>query len=191
MAPESETALIQRAQQGDTIAFGELVKAHQTFVYNLALRTVGHPFEAQDLAQEAFIKAWQGLAHYRMESRFSTWLYRIVVNLCYNRNPRLKRDMEALAVDEDEALPSCPPESDPVYVLERNQQRETLIQMVSELPPAYRMLIQLRYQQGLAYDEIAKIMVMPLGTVKTGLFRAHAQLRATLLSCEELGICTN
>ena len=79
-----ERALIHRAQQGDTDAFEELVNQHSQFVYNLALRLLRDPQEAEDLAQEAFIRVWKALPTFRADARFTTWLYRIVANLCYN-----------------------------------------------------------------------------------------------------------
>ncbi len=180
-----EREFIKRARLGDSRAFGELVVLHQSFVYNLALRAVNDPQEAEDLAQEAFVRAWQALPAFRAESRFSTWLYRIVVNLCYNRHPRLKRDMENLSVEENEDLPLTQSAGNPVVEQERKQIRVWLHQKIEELPPTQKMLIQLRYQQELSYEEIAGVMQMPLGTVKTGLFRAHSQLRMAMAGMEE------
>ncbi|MBI4315577.1 MAG: sigma-70 family RNA polymerase sigma factor, partial [Chloroflexi bacterium] len=77
-----EGILIRRAKGGDTEAFGVLVSAHQQFVYNLILRTLGDPHEAEDLSQEAFVRAWLALPNFRQQSQFRTWLYRIATNLC-------------------------------------------------------------------------------------------------------------
>jgi RNA polymerase sigma factor (sigma-70 family) len=182
---DNETLWVRQAQKGDKQAFGELVILHQTFVYNLALRASGNPQEAQDLTQDTFLKAWLSLPQFRLEARFRTWLYRIVINLCYNRNPHLKRELESLSLDESQNLPVYNGEGDPPHTMEVNQQRLFLHQKISELPATYQMLIQLRYHQELSYDEIANIMDMPLGTVKTGLFRAHAQLRTFLVMQNE------
>lgn len=181
MTAERETKLVQHARLGDAQAFGELVLMHQSFVYNLALRGCGDPQEAQDLAQEAFLKAWQALPGFRQEARFSTWLYKIVLNLCYNRRPRLKREMEALPVDDAaESLPLPGEGANPARIMEKNELRALLQQKIQQLTPAQRLLVQLRYQQELSYEEIAEITAMPLGSVKTGLFRTHAALRAAL-----------
>lgn len=182
----NEREFVVQARQGDSRAFGELVLLHQSFVYNLALRAVNDPHEAEDLAQETFIRAWQALPRFRSESRFSTWLYRIVVNLCYNRHPRLKREMEYLSVDENENLSLPQHEENPAEVHENRQIRVLLHQKINELPATQKMLIQLRYQQELSYEDIAVVMQMPLGTVKTGLFRAHSQLRAAMVDMEEV-----
>ncbi|MBN1145911.1 MAG: sigma-70 family RNA polymerase sigma factor, partial [Anaerolineales bacterium] len=94
-----EAQLVQRARRGDTDAFAELLRAHQDFAYNLALRALGDPHEAEDVAQEAFVRAWQALPRFRGDARFRTWLYRIVANLCYNRLPRLRRELSSLGDD--------------------------------------------------------------------------------------------
>lgn len=182
MANEAtERRTVARAQHGDTQAFGELVLAHQTFVYNLALRALGDPLDAQDLAQEAFLRAWQGLTGFRGASSFRTWLYRIVINLCYNRSPQLKRDLARLSIEQDPAaewLPGNLP--DPEQALEAQEQRAFLQRQIEALPTTYRLLVLLRYQQDLSYEEIAQVMGMPLGSVKTGLFRAHARLKQSV-----------
>src|SRR5690349_513730 len=96
MTERSDDELVRRAQTGDTEAFGALVLAHQAFVYNLAWRALDDPHEAEDVAQEAFVRAWLALPNFRAQAQFRTWLYRIVTNLCYNRLPRLRRDLTAL-----------------------------------------------------------------------------------------------
>jgi RNA polymerase sigma-70 factor, ECF subfamily len=182
-----ETRLIQRAQQNDTQAFGELVMAYQSFTYNLALRSLGDPQEAQDAAQEAFLRAWQALPGFRGDCRFSTWLYRIVVNLCFNRRPRLRRDFAAISMDasDEEGWDFPDGGANPLQLVERKEQRAFLHRAIERLPEAYRLLILMRYGQELPYEEIAEILGIPLGTVKTGLFRAKAQLKSTLLDQPE------
>jgi RNA polymerase sigma-70 factor (ECF subfamily) len=182
----NEAVLIQRAKAGDTTAFETLVLAHQDFVYNLALRTLGNSFEAEDVAQDAFVRAWLALPKFRQNARFRTWIYRIVVNLCYNRFPRLRREL-VLLVDEDIAdIPDASEEASPVLRDEMDAQRAYLHSQIDGLPDQYRMLISLRYQDELSYKEIATITELPLGTVKTGLFRAKELLRQALLEPEEM-----
>jgi len=178
-----EKKLVQRAQNGDADALGVLVAEHQQFVYNLALRAVNDPHEAEDLAQEAFVRAWLALPNFRGQSQFRTWLYRIVTNLCYNRLPKLRREMTAMGEDEaadfpDEALVT------PEISLEANERRTFLHQQINSLPESYKILVTLRYQQELSYEEIASVVSLPLGTVKTGLFRAKARLRDALRQYE-------
>lgn len=178
-----EPMLIQRAQAGDTGAFGSLVLLHQDFVYDLALGVLRDSAEAEDLAQEAFLRAWQGLPNFRSQSQFRTWLYRIVTNLCYNRLPGLRRELTSLGDDCldnlvcDEVL-----NIDPASSFDAREQRVALHNAIEQLPENYRLLVALRYQLELSYEEIVEVTNLPLGTVKTGLFRAKERLRQTLLS---------
>lgn len=177
-----EAELIRLSQQGDTEAYAALVTLHERFVYNLALRSLGNPEDAADAAQDAFVRAWTGLPAFRGESQFRTWLYRIVVNLCINRSPRLRKDLDALTDEEFPELPSLD------TVAPRVEQRElyAIVQREVEcLPEQYRLLVSLRYQHDLTYEEIANLLDLPLGTVKTGLFRAKERLRESLTVYEE------
>lgn len=173
-----------RAQAGDTAAFEMLVVEHQAYVYALAYRVLGNPQEAEDAAQEAFVRAWQALPKFRAQSRFGTWIYRIVTNLCCNRLPKLRRELAAIGeeeIPERADLHSGLPESG----LESGERRQWLHRQIDALPESYRLLITLRYQRDLAYEEIASVTGLPLGTVKTGLFRAKERLRSALETYEE------
>jgi RNA polymerase sigma-70 factor (ECF subfamily) len=181
----TETNLIRQAQAGNREAFGNLVERHQRYVYNLALRVVGDPQDAEDLAQEAFVRAWLAIANFRQEARFRTWLFRIVTNLCYNRLPGLRRELSRLGEDCLAEVPDdSPPALDPAAGMEAEEIRATLHGQIDRLPESYRLLIVLRYQQALSYEEIARVVSLPVGTVKTGLFRAKDRLRKTLKVCE-------
>ena len=183
--PISEAELVRRAQAGDADAFAALVTEHQRFVYNLALRVVNDAREAEDVAQEAFVRAWLALPNFRRQAQFRTWLYRIVTNLCCNRLPRLRRDLAALGDEEvDETSAAVDERANPAYDVEADERRAFLQQRLAALPESYRLLVSLRYQQELSYEEIANVLGLPLGTVKTGLFRARAQLREALREFE-------
>jgi len=188
-----ENHLIFKAKSGDGDAFGELVLRHQNFVFNLALRVVNDPVEAEDLAQDAFVRAWLGLKNFRGQAKFSTWLYRIVTNLCYNRLPGLRRELVAFG---EECLDNMTCDEvlniNPADKLLAQEQQELLYQAIDRLPASYRLLVSLRYQQELSYDEIASVANLPLGTVKTGLFRAKERLRQALHAYEvtEELVCT-
>jgi len=177
----NETQLIRQARKGDTEAFAALLALHERFVYNLALRTLGNPDDAADTAQEAFVRAWLALPAFREQAQFRTWLYRIVLNLCLNRFPRLRRELNALTQDEMAEIPE-PASSglDPLASLELQEQHAFLHREIERLPEQYRLLVSLRYQHELSYDEIASLVGLPVGTVKTGLFRAKARLRTAL-----------
>ena len=178
---EPEQSLIQRAQKGDPEAFATLVDEHQRYVYNLALRVVRDENEALDLTQETFVRAWTALPNFRGQSQFRTWLYRITTNLCYNRLPGLRRSLNDLG---DDVLPDVPESEDtasnPLRVLESNEIRIQLHQAIDQLDANYKILIVMRYHDELSYEEIASLLNLPLGTVKTGLFRAREKLRLAL-----------
>ncbi|MBN2386975.1 MAG: sigma-70 family RNA polymerase sigma factor [Anaerolineales bacterium] len=178
----NEANLIRLAQTGDREAFGLLVEEHQRYVYNLALRVVGSQQDAEDLAQEAFVRAWLAIPNFRAEARFRTWIFRIVTNLCYNRLPSLRRELSELGEDILVDVPDDrAPNLDGLAGLEAHERRALLQREIDALPESYRLLVVLRYQQDLAYDEIARVVSLPLGTVKTGLFRAKQRLRQALL----------
>ena len=175
---QDEQALIGKAQSGDTSAFASLVTEHSTLVYNLALRILNDPQEAEDVAQETFVRAWQALPRFRADSRLRTWLYRIATNLCYNRLPHLKRELAALDPDTEIDLPGDRQGvEDALVSAEIIEQVNTA---VNRLPESYRLLIILRHIHGLSYAEIAAVADMPLGSVKTGIYRARQQLRNLL-----------
>ncbi len=181
-----EKGLVRRAQHGDTDAFAVLVSEHQQFVYNLALRALDDAHEAEDAAQDAFVRAWMALPNFRGQAQFRTWLFRIVTNVCYNRAPRLRRELSAIGDEEVTELPDETPfGADPALGVEDAQRRAFLHRQIGSLPENYKVLVTLRYQQELSYEEIASVLSLPLGTVKTGLFRAKAQLREALREFEE------
>lgn len=183
MAETNEQRLIRLAQAGNTAAFEALVHTHAQLVYNLALRTLGDPHEAEDVAQEVFVRAWRSLPAFRAESALSTWLYRIVTNLCYNRLPGLKQNLAALDPDEEVELPDERQEVEGVFI--SAELKQSLQTAVSHLPHSYRLLITLRHIQNLSYAEIAEITNLPLGTVKTGIHRARQLLREALKQYEQ------
>lgn len=178
---ENEASLIQRAQKGDQDAFAALVDEHQRYVYNLALRVLKDENDALDLTQETFVRAWTALPNFRGQSRFRTWLYRIATNLCYNRLPNLRRSLTELG---DDVLPDLPDggamSSNPMREVEANETRTFLQHAIDQLEANYKILIVMRYHDELSYEEIASLLNLPLGTVKTGLFRAKEKLRFAL-----------
>jgi RNA polymerase sigma-70 factor (ECF subfamily) len=186
---DHEQSLIQRAQKGDSDAFAALVDEHQRYIYNLAFRVLKDENEALDLTQETFVRAWTALPNFRGQSQFRTWLYRIVTNLCYNRLPNLRRSLNDLGDDVMEEIPETNLDN-PAHEFESNETRTHLYQAIDGLDANYKLLITLRYQHELSYDEIASTLNLPLGTVKTGIFRAKEQLRNWLAHLEETWIST-
>ena len=183
---ETESSLIQRAQKGDHDAFAVLVDEHQQYVYNLALRLIKDENEALDLTQDAFVRAWTALPNFKGQSQFRTWLYRIITNLCYNRLPNLRRSLNDLGDDVMEDIPETDSTfANPAYKFESSETRKHLHQAMDWLDEQYRLLLTMRYQNELSYEEIATSLNLPLGTVKTGIFRAKEQLRKSLAHLEE------
>lgn len=179
--PDTEASLIQRAQKGDQNAFAALVDEHQRYVYNLAFRVLKDENEALDLSQETFVRAWTALPNFRGQSQFRTWLYRITTNLCYNRLPGLRKSLAELGDDVMTDLPESPHRTtNPVREFESNEANAHLYKAIDELDSNYKLLITLRYQSELSYEEIAATLNLPIGTVKTGLFRAKEKLRLAL-----------
>jgi len=168
-----EGILVRRAQAGDADAFEELVNQHALFVYNLALRVLHDPLDAEEAAQEAFLRVWRSLGSFRGKAQFRTWLYTVVTRVCYDRLPQLKREFQAMDEQEVDL-----PDSDnlPEERLMSGELRQTLQSAIDELPQHYKLLITLRHLQEMSYDEIAEVTGQPLGTVKTGIFRARRLL---------------
>lgn len=176
----SESILVKRAKAGDTRAFEALVNQHARYVYTLTNRLLSDAQEAEDLAQETFIRAWRGLEKFRGESQFRTWLYRIATNLCYNRLPSLKQELAALDPDDTLLLADKAPRAEQQVI--RAEQQAELKDVIDTLPESYRLLVILRHVHDLSYAEIAQITDLPLGTVKTGIFRARKMLKERLES---------
>src|SRR5262249_37345290 len=169
---------VSRLRAGGLRAFEELVRTHQHRVYGLALRMLGSPAEAQDVAQEAFLRAHRGLGEFRGDARLSTWLYAIVSRLCLNRLAGTER---RLARDGEEALARLADTGPgPDQALERGELEEALPRAIGELPDERRIAILLRDVEGLTYEEIAEILELPLGTVRSRLHRARLDLKEKL-----------
>ncbi len=182
-----ESQVIARARAGDARAFEVLMNRHATQVFNLALRVVRDPHEAEDLTQEAFVRAWRGLPRFRAEARFSTWLYRIVTNLCYDRLPRLRSELDALGALDTEAMAELPAAEETVEAaLLTDELRVHLQQALAGLPEGFRLLMTLRHLQRMSYAEIAAATGLPEGTVKSGIHRARGQLREAV-ACYQAG----
>jgi len=183
---EQEAAVISRILAGDVNAFEELVLAYEKNVYNLALRMTGNQEDAADMAQEAFIKAFNSLENFRGDSKFSVWLYRIVSNVCLDfLRKRNRRPTVSLSVEDDggdDVQLDLPDESQsPDVILQQKMTREAVRRGLELLPEEHRQILLLREIQGLSYDEIAQVLGLEAGTVKSRIFRARKKLCAFLL----------
>lgn len=166
----SEAELLRRAKNGDDQAFGRLVEGCLDQAYRLALRIVGQA-EAEDALQDALYKAWRALPGFRAEAKFSTWLYRIVWRTCVDR----ARQGQTLPLDTD--VLAATESLDPEKRWEEAEARREVEEALMQLPLAYRTVLTLFYIEDLPVREIAQILDMPVGTVKTHLHRARAAMR--------------
>ncbi len=154
---------------------------HRRYVFNLAYRVLGDYAEAEDVAQEAFVRVWRALPDFRGEARFTTWLYRIVHNLCLNRLPGLQQQLlQTEPLEETLADPH-----DSLYELSEGGERIAFLHAeLARLPEKYRLVLTLRYLQNLSYDEIATVLGLTMGTVKTHIHRARTLLMERLRQWE-------
>ncbi|MCF0211620.1 MAG: sigma-70 family RNA polymerase sigma factor [Bacteroidales bacterium] len=173
-------------EQGDQSAFAALLKSYRQPIYLMLLKMTGDPTEADDLTIESFGKAFCALDHYTPTRPFSTWLYSIATNNCidYIR----KKRMNVISIDDltvkdgdDEYEYQMPSDiGNPEEEMVRQQRREALRAIVSQMKPKYRRMIELRYFEELTYEEIAERLQLPINTVRTHLHRAHGLLHSIL-----------
>lgn len=181
-----EKAIIEQVRAGDNEAFGLLVEEYQDRVYNLALRMCGNADDAFDLAQDSFFRAWRGLSGFHFESAFSTWLFRLSSNVCLDflraRKRRPTVSLSSLSPEEDSGPLEIPdPAKGPEALLLAAEDRETLARAMNALPVEYRQILTLRAINDLSYTQIAQILELREGTVKSRLSRARLALRNKLL----------
>jgi RNA polymerase sigma-70 factor (ECF subfamily) len=184
-----ETLLVARARAGDRAAFGELIVRHQEVVWGLAWRlTRGMRAQAEDLAQESFVRALQGIANFRGDAAFGTWMHRIVLNLHINRTSTLAARAERRALpigadrDEDAPFQVDPParRARPDEEALQNEQLERLRAAFDDLDEPRRVAVLLRDVEGRSYEEIAELLAIPIGTVRSRLARAREELARKL-----------
>lgn len=183
-----EQELVRKAAEGDTEAFEKLMLRYQKPIYNLALRTVGNAEDACDLAQEAFLRAWRSLGSVRSDGAFSTWLYRTTMNLCIDHLRASKRRKTVSLVMEDNGeeqtfdLPDTKPL--PEEQVFAKADREAVRRAMDSLPIEHRQVLTLRILNDLPYEQIAEILQVPEGTIKSRIYRARTALAKKL---QEIG----
>jgi RNA polymerase sigma-70 factor (ECF subfamily) len=183
--PEDDSVLVTQVMAGDELAFGILVRRYEAKLLVYVAQIVGIQEEARDLVQEAFIRVWRNLEQYDTRFRFSTWLFRIAHNLAIDHLRRRRQPVISLERGEDDEgdemrLDPADVRRGPLGELANRELSAALHREIAKLPPSYRELVVLRHLVGLAYSEIAELKVLPLGTVKNKLFRAHSVLREAL-----------
>ncbi|MFZ5650106.1 MAG: RNA polymerase sigma factor [Bacillota bacterium] len=182
--------LVRRSRDGDLDSFDELVSRYQSRVYTVAFRFMGNHADAGDLAQEAFIRAFQSLPTFRGDSSFATWLYRIVSNACRDELRKQQRQKK-VSLDEMIMQPGGNPSlaaagPTPEEHLESIEMRDMVQRHLSELSGDHRLILVMRDIQGLSYEEIASALDCNVGTVKSRLSRARHALKNRLTGHREL-----
>lgn len=175
-----EKVLLQRAKKGEMAAFESLVTAYERRVYSLALRSTGSEADAADITQEVFLRAYRSLDTFRGESGFSTWLYRITVNLCVDL---ARKNNPAESLDDEQALeaPETRGAYQPETALANSELRRELDAALSLVSEEHRKIVILRDVAGMSYADIAAALELEEGTVKSRLARARAALRKILI----------
>ncbi len=177
----SDAECVRRLQHGETEAFEILVRRHEKTIFNLVYRMLGDYDEAAEISQEVFLSAFRAVGQFRGEANFSTWLYRIALNHASTRRRSLgTRQQRMLPIES--ANPLSDPEPGPPEILEKQEIRERVQLALSQLDPEDAAVILLRDLQDVPYDEVARMLEIPVGTVKSRLHRARQALKLRLAS---------
>ena len=187
-----EKALIERCKRGDLAAFNDLVRKYEKQVYNFAYRLTSNYDDANDVAQDAFLRVFNAIGSFRGDASFSTWLFRITTNVFLDERKRSKAHPhssldEYLELDETSVARQIEdPSPTPDAVLEENERAQILQSAIGDLPEYQRAMVMLYHGQQKSYEEIAEIMDLPIGTVKSRLNRARLALKEKLSGIREL-----
>ena len=186
---EPSPALVRRAQAGDRQALSELVQSQQTYVYSIAMSLMHNPADAADMTQEAFVRLLRSLGTYRGETKFTTWLYRLVTNICLDGLRRRGRPVDSLdepvsilddAQTAGERLADNDRWSQPEEEITLRESASEVRVAIASLPPAQRLALTLHYFEDLRYEDIAETMGLPLNTVKSHIRRGKERLALVL-----------
>src|SRR6266567_3380708 len=198
---EPSAALVQRAQAGDREALSALVQSQQTYVYSIAMSLMHNPADAADMTQEAFVRLMRSLGTYRAETKFTTWLYRLVTNICLDGLRRRGRAVDSLdepssaqsgddAQTAGERLADNDRWSQPEQEVTLRESASEVRAALQELPPAQRLALTLHYFDDLRYEDIAETMGLPLNTVKSHIRRGKERLALMLTNPAEEQPCS-
>lgn len=187
-----EQALIERCKAGDVGAFDELVRIYEKRVFNCALRIAGNYHDASDVAQEAFLRAFNSINTFRGDAKFATWIYRIVTNVYLDERKKSKAHRQTslddyIELEENSVTRQIQDDSpSPEEMVETEERARVLQQAINSLPDYQRIIVTLYHMQHRSYEEIAEILRLPIGTVKSRLNRARLALAEKLGSSPEL-----
>ena len=179
-----DTAAIEAVRKGETRRFAEIVDRHKDRAMTLALRLLADRREAEETVQDGFLRAYHSLDQFRGDAKFGTWFYRILYNICMTRVSR-RRPGLTLALDQDVLLEQVPADADEPTALEKLESDEASAVITEEmalLPEKWKLPLTLFYVQEMRYEEIASVLRIPIGTVKTNLFRGRSALKVRILA---------
>lgn len=176
----NESRLVRQAQSGDPNAYGDLVRAHQTAVLGVCWRILGNVHDAEDAAQEAFIRAYTRLHTFDAARPFGPWIRRVAANVCLNRVAVQAAPLVELNAETEGAWVAPSPE----WETEQAEQAEAVRAAFLSLPPTYRVVVELRHFQDMSYADMASLLGLPVNTIKSHVFRAR-QLLATRLTSQD------
>ena len=177
----SDAECVRKLQRGETDAFETLIRRHQKTIFNLAYRMLGDYDEAAEISQEAFLSAYRAIGNFRGEANFSTWLYRIALNHATTRRKSLNtRQQRSVPIENTE--PASDPHPGPAESMEKKEIRQRVQQALNRLDPEDAAVILLRDLQDVPYEEVARVLEIPVGTVKSRLHRARQALKSELAS---------
>lgn len=180
---QSDNDILEQIRLGDTRKYSLIVDRHKNQAYALAFRLVGEKREAEELMQDGFVRAFRNLDQFRGDAKFSTWLYRIVYNLCMTRVTRRRSRIDSVDIHEEML--------DNVFVdeeagaderMENDEYNRMVAEEIQQLPEKFKSAVTLFYLQEMSYEEMTGVLNLPLGTVKTNLFRGRNLLRERVLS---------
>jgi RNA polymerase sigma-70 factor (ECF subfamily) len=178
-ATSDDAECVRRLQRGETDAFETLVRRHQKTIFNLVYRMLGDYDEAAETTQETFLSAYRAIGRFRGEANFSTWLYRIALNHANTRRKSIaNRQQRTVPLETTEPLYA--PQLDPAQAVEQKEIHERVQQALDSLEQDDAMIILLRDLQDMPYEEIARVLEIPVGTVKSRLHRARQALKSRL-----------
>jgi RNA polymerase sigma-70 factor (ECF subfamily) len=181
--PENDHLLVRQSLGGDLSAFRTLVERHQPFIYSLAFRSIPHREEAEDIVQDTFIKVWLNLRFFDFRGKFTTWVYRIVANLCIDRLRSKNRQTPGTAIRE-ENKPLWGTGKDAMKKVEEQDLAEYIKLLADHLSPKQRMVFILRDLQDLSIEEVCQVLQISEGSVKTNLYHARNAIRLSLNKTE-------
>jgi len=180
---QDDLLLVAASKNGDQEAFAQLVQRYQRIVFNLVYRMLQHYEEATEITQETFLAAWQGLPAFRGDARFPTWLYRIAYNCSLKQLEQRKRDRALqIALEAEKTLKQANDQQRENTELDAHDRQMLVQEHLSQLPSKYRIVLVLRHLQDMTYEEMAEILKMPIGTIKTHLFRARNLMKERIQS---------